>query len=181
MKFVVLSLWGALSDERPGVSFVSHSLVICLCVHLLFTFCLSQLYTHTHTHRHTDTDTDTQTQTQTHSHRHRRTHTDTDARTQTQTQTQTHTHTHTYIYILHTRPLLVPDLGGSHAGFYNSDVDQIESTAISRIRLMLSPPDACLITARVSIALFPSFTQNSIPFLCRIHREIASGQIHDSK
>jgi hypothetical protein len=32
LKFVVLSLWGALSDERPGLSFVSHSLVICLCV-----------------------------------------------------------------------------------------------------------------------------------------------------
>jgi hypothetical protein len=38
LKFVVLSLWGALSDERPGLSCVSHSLVICLCVHLLFTF-----------------------------------------------------------------------------------------------------------------------------------------------
>jgi hypothetical protein len=43
MEFVVLSLWGALSDERPGLSLVSHSLVICLCVHLLFT-CLS--FTH---------------------------------------------------------------------------------------------------------------------------------------
>jgi hypothetical protein len=29
----VLSLWDALSDERPGLSFVSHSLVTCLCVH----------------------------------------------------------------------------------------------------------------------------------------------------
>jgi hypothetical protein len=37
LEFVVLSLWGALSDERPGLSFVSHSLVICLCAHLLFT------------------------------------------------------------------------------------------------------------------------------------------------
>jgi hypothetical protein len=35
--FVVPSLWGALSDERPGPSFVSHSPVICLCVDLLFT------------------------------------------------------------------------------------------------------------------------------------------------
>jgi hypothetical protein len=26
LKFVVLSLWGALSDERPGLSFVSRSL-----------------------------------------------------------------------------------------------------------------------------------------------------------
>jgi hypothetical protein len=38
LKFVVLSLWGTLSDERPGLFFVSHSLVICLCVHLTFTF-----------------------------------------------------------------------------------------------------------------------------------------------
>jgi hypothetical protein len=38
LEFVGLSLWGALSVERPGLSFVSHSLVICLCVHLLFTF-----------------------------------------------------------------------------------------------------------------------------------------------
>jgi hypothetical protein len=38
LESVVLSLWGALSDERSGLSFVSHSLVICLCVHLLFTF-----------------------------------------------------------------------------------------------------------------------------------------------
>jgi hypothetical protein len=38
LEFVALSLWGALSDERPGLSFVIHSLVICLRVHLLFTF-----------------------------------------------------------------------------------------------------------------------------------------------
>jgi hypothetical protein len=44
LKCVVLSLWSALSDERPGLSFVSHIVNICLCVHLLFTFCLSQLY-----------------------------------------------------------------------------------------------------------------------------------------
>jgi hypothetical protein len=37
LEFVVLSLWGTLSDDRPGLSFVSHSLVICLCVHLLVT------------------------------------------------------------------------------------------------------------------------------------------------
>jgi hypothetical protein len=37
LEFVVLSLRGALFDERLGLSFVSHSLVICLCVHLLFT------------------------------------------------------------------------------------------------------------------------------------------------
>jgi hypothetical protein len=44
LEFVVSSLWGALSDERPGLPFVSHSLVICLCVHLLFTFFLSHVY-----------------------------------------------------------------------------------------------------------------------------------------
>jgi hypothetical protein len=38
LEFVVPSLWGALSDERRGLSFVSHSLVICLCVHLLLIF-----------------------------------------------------------------------------------------------------------------------------------------------
>jgi hypothetical protein len=38
LEFLVLSLWNALSDKRPGLSFVSHSLVICLCAHLLFTF-----------------------------------------------------------------------------------------------------------------------------------------------
>jgi hypothetical protein len=38
LEFVVLPLWGALSDERPSLTFVSHSLVICLCVHLPFTF-----------------------------------------------------------------------------------------------------------------------------------------------
>jgi hypothetical protein len=38
LKYVVLSLWGALSDERPDLSFVSHSLIIGVCVHLLFTF-----------------------------------------------------------------------------------------------------------------------------------------------
>jgi hypothetical protein len=30
LGFVVLSLWDALSNERPGLSFVSHSLVICV-------------------------------------------------------------------------------------------------------------------------------------------------------
>jgi hypothetical protein len=35
LEFVVLSLWGALSDERSGLSFVSRSLVICLCTTIL--------------------------------------------------------------------------------------------------------------------------------------------------
>jgi hypothetical protein len=38
LGFVVLSLWGALSDERLRLSFVSQSLLICLRVHLLVTF-----------------------------------------------------------------------------------------------------------------------------------------------
>jgi hypothetical protein len=39
----VLSLWGALSDERPGLSFVNHSLVI-VCVYIYnLHFCLSHL------------------------------------------------------------------------------------------------------------------------------------------
>jgi hypothetical protein len=38
LEFVVLSLWGAHSDEMPCLSFVSHNLFIFLCVHLLFTF-----------------------------------------------------------------------------------------------------------------------------------------------
>jgi hypothetical protein len=44
LKSVVLSLWGALSDDRPGLSFVSHNLVICLRVYLLFNFCFSHIY-----------------------------------------------------------------------------------------------------------------------------------------
>jgi hypothetical protein len=49
------------------------------------------------------------------------------------------------------------------------------------VRLMLSSQNACLIIARVSAAFLPRFAQNFMLFLCRIHREIASGQIHDSK
>jgi hypothetical protein len=52
---------------------------------------------------------------------------------------------------------------------------------IFRVRLMLSSPNACLIVARISIALFLRFAQNLMLFLCRIHREIASSQIHNSK
>jgi hypothetical protein len=40
---------------------------------------------------------------------------------------------------------------------------------------MLSSPHDYLIIASVSVALFLRFVQ------CRIHREIALGQIHDSK
>jgi hypothetical protein len=38
------------------------------------------------------------------------------------------------------------------------------------VRFMPSSPNACLVIARVSVALFPRFIQNSILFLCRIHR-----------
>jgi hypothetical protein len=34
--------------------------------------------------------------------------------------------------------------------------------------LLLSYPNACLIIARVSVALFPRFSQNLMLFLCRI-------------
>jgi hypothetical protein len=37
LKFAVLSLWGALSDERSGLSFVFLSLVICHYLHQTFT------------------------------------------------------------------------------------------------------------------------------------------------
>jgi hypothetical protein len=42
LQFVVLFLWSALSDERPGLSFVSHSLVIYLCVYR-DNFCLNTI------------------------------------------------------------------------------------------------------------------------------------------
>jgi hypothetical protein len=48
-----------------------------------------------------------------------------------------------------------------------------------RWELILFPPNACLIIVRVSIALFPRFAQNLMLFLCRIHNENTSGQIHD--
>jgi hypothetical protein len=37
------------------------------------------------------------------------------------------------------------------------------------VRLMLSSQNACLIIARVSVALFPRFVQNLMLFLCQIH------------
>jgi hypothetical protein len=40
-----------------------------------------------------------------------------------------------------------------------------------RVRLMLSSPKACLIIARVSVALFSRFLQDLMLFLCRIHCE----------
>jgi hypothetical protein len=45
------------------------------------------------------------------------------------------------------------------------------------IRFIFSSSNACLIIARVSVALFPRCEENR----CRIHREIISGQMHDSK
>jgi hypothetical protein len=50
-----------------------------------------------------------------------------------------------------------------------------------RARLMLSSPNTCLITGKVSVVLFGRFAQNLMHILCRVRHEIASGQIHDSK
>jgi hypothetical protein len=46
---------------------------------------------------------------------------------------------------------------------------------------MLSSLDTFLIIATGSVTLFLVFVQNLMLFLCGIHDEIASGQIHDSK
>jgi hypothetical protein len=50
-----------------------------------------------------------------------------------------------------------------------------------RVRLMHSYPNPCLINARVSVPLFPRFEQNLMHTCCQIHREIAAGQMNDSK
>jgi hypothetical protein len=42
-------------------------------------------------------------------------------------------------------------------------------------------PEKLSIIARVSVALFARFAQNLMLLLCRMHCEIASGQIQDSK
>jgi hypothetical protein len=44
----------------------------------------------------------------------------------------------------------------------------------TRVRLMLSSPNACLIFARVSVAFSRKCLQNLMLFLCRIHCEIVS-------
>jgi hypothetical protein len=49
------------------------------------------------------------------------------------------------------------------------------------VRLMLSTLNACLITARISVPLFPRFAQNVVLCLCWVHREIETRQIHDTK
>jgi hypothetical protein len=54
----------------------------------------------------------------------------------------------------------------------------------THVRLMFSSPNACLITVRVSAALFLIFAQNLMHtrhFLCQIHSKIETGHIHDSK
>jgi hypothetical protein len=48
------------------------------------------------------------------------------------------------------------------------------------VLLMFSSPNACSITARVSVGLLPRFALN-VMFFCQIHIEIAWGQIHNSK
>jgi hypothetical protein len=42
---------------------------------------------------------------------------------------------------------------------------------------MLSSLKACLIIARFFVKGFPRFAQNVMLLLCRVHREISSGQI----
>jgi hypothetical protein len=49
-----------------------------------------------------------------------------------------------------------------------------------RVRLMPSSPNACLIIAKISVPCLPRFAQSLVLFLCRILREILSGQIHNS-
>jgi hypothetical protein len=53
--------------------------------------------------------------------------------------------------------------------------------AISVYDSMFSSPNACLIAARVYIALFLEICTKSDAVFCWIHHEIASGQIYDSK
>jgi hypothetical protein len=52
---------------------------------------------------------------------------------------------------------------------------------LSDVGLVHSSPNACLIIGRVSVALLLRFAENVMLFLCRIHREIASGQMQDAK
>jgi ABC-type dipeptide/oligopeptide/nickel transport system permease subunit len=52
---------------------------------------------------------------------------------------------------------------------------------LSHWELMLSSLNAFLINSRVSVALFPRFAQNLMLFLCQIHHEITSGQIHSAE
>jgi hypothetical protein len=47
--------------------------------------------------------------------------------------------------------------------------------------MLFEHPNACLIIARVSIARFSRSAQNLMLFLCKIHPQITSDQIHDSK
>jgi hypothetical protein len=49
------------------------------------------------------------------------------------------------------------------------------------VRLMLSSPNACLISAGVSVEIFTRFSHNLMLFLCRINRVIALGPIQDCK
>jgi hypothetical protein len=45
------------------------------------------------------------------------------------------------------------------------------------VRLMLSSPNACLIIARISVALFPKFERSLMLFLCVIRCETASDHV----
>jgi hypothetical protein len=44
----------------------------------------------------------------------------------------------------------------------------------TRVRLMLPSPNASLIISRVSVALFPRFSQNVMHIHCWIHREFCT-------
>jgi hypothetical protein len=69
------------------------------------------------------------------------------------------------LFTLHSSCLTFLGLG--EFGLFHSD---------TRIRFVLIFPNACVIIARVSIAILPIFAHLML-FLCRICREIASGQI----
>jgi hypothetical protein len=53
--------------------------------------------------------------------------------------------------------------------------------SVTRVRIMISSSNDCLIIAGVSVAFVPRFVQNVMHTRCRIHREMSSGQIHNSK
>jgi hypothetical protein len=51
----------------------------------------------------------------------------------------------------------------------------------AHVQLMLSSLNGCLLNARVFIARLTKSTQSFMNTRCWIHREILSGQTHDSK
>jgi hypothetical protein len=51
----------------------------------------------------------------------------------------------------------------------------------TRVQLMISTSKTCLIIAGVFVTFVPRFAQTVTHTCCRIHREMASGQMHGSK